>query len=171
MPARTRPEYPVPAICHATEVRCKYSPVRGAVSVLLSVVVLASACAPGPDEGAGEKPAKPGPSSGECYAGSHEDLGDFEPDYATKVPCSAPHLWEITGVIDIPSRLLDRSSPDASLKRRAELAGASPDGSPLQKQFSTFIVSQCRRALADMTGLTTAPRSSPCFASPSRGRT
>jgi hypothetical protein len=98
-----------------------------------------------------------GPHTGDCYAGTHEALGDLEPDYASKVACTEPHVWEIVGTVAVPDAVLDTSSPAHSLKRREELATYSDDLTPLQRTFDATVLPRCRLALNELIGLADLP--------------
>jgi len=102
-------------------------------------------------------PAEAGPDAGDCYAGTHEALGDLEPDYATKVTCTEPHVWEVIATVAVPDAVLENSSPARSLKRRDALATYAEDLTPLQKTLDATVLPRCRLALNELIGLADLP--------------
>jgi hypothetical protein len=102
-------------------------------------------------------PAEAGPDAGDCYADTNEELGDLQPDYATKVACTEPHVWEIVATVKLPTTLLDTSSPENSLKRRDELATYGDVLSPLQKQLDKVVLPRCHAARNELIGVADLP--------------
>jgi hypothetical protein len=102
-------------------------------------------------------PTETGPHAGDCYAGTHEALGDLEPDYASKVAYTEPHVWEIVGTVAVPEAVLDSSSAARSLKRREALATYGKDLTPLQRTFDATVLPRCRLALNELIGLADLP--------------
>lgn len=129
------------------------------MGLLPAVFVLAAQTLTGcgtPTEG-GDAPSawapEDGPLAGQCFAGSEKDLNDLGPDYATKVACTEPHAWEITGTVALPKNLLDTTTTAASQARRAELGTFAPEPTTLQKRFNEVTARGCRTAVNEMTGL------------------
>ncbi len=98
-------------------------------------------------------PAEAGPNAGDCYSGTHETLGDLEPDYATKVACTEPHVWEVVATVNLPTKLLDSSSPENSLKRRGELATYGDELTSLQKELDRVVLPRCWAARNELIGV------------------
>lgn len=124
------------------------------VAVLSSVL---SACG-GTEDEAPEKSAEPRlvlPEAGQCVAREVIDQGDGTPDLTSVVPCTEPHLYEVTGVVPVPKRLLDESSEKASLARRNAFARVSDDPKGWDSQLVRAI--DCDKAMRETTGIADIP--------------
>lgn len=125
---------------------------RLVLATLLLLVGSLSACGSGDDPSSA--PLGPvAPKTGQCVAGEKKHLGDVVPDLATVVPCTEPHLYEIAGRVAVPRRLLDESSPAASLRRRDVLASVKAERPALEARFLRHVEPRCRRAVQALSGL------------------
>lgn len=84
--------------------------IRSGVVALAAAVVL-TACVggsdpkPSPTKTAASKLVTP--KAGDCFADADSKLADADPDFTSKVKCTKPHLYEVTGTSHIPDRYLE----------------------------------------------------------------
>lgn len=96
--------------------------------------------------------AKKVPKPGQCFAKEVPDLDDFAPDLGSRVDCTKPHIYEVTGVVDVPKRFLKAKTPKELVALRKDFAKLTNDGE-LQKKFDEFAWEECWAADAKATGL------------------
>jgi hypothetical protein len=100
----------------------------------------------------GEEPAI---KAGTCIGKEIKDTGDAVPDLSSVVPCSEPHAYEITALIDLPAAALTGSSDSEKRANRADLAApvAPKKPSPQRVAYDEFVLTACAKAMQRRTGL------------------
>jgi hypothetical protein len=128
------------------------------VALTLALVVAVASCeVSGWDRtlGGKKKPAADGevlPKAGLCLGDQVQEVVGIVPDLTTKVDCSKRHLYEVTGVVKVPSKFLEGESRDEMLRNREELGDSSilsTDGGPFQR----FMDRTCSQAALTVSGL------------------
>lgn len=126
---------------------------------LLALLLVLTGCSGsdgpgGSGEEAGPKaPVLSVPAIGQCVAKEIADGNDVAPDFTTVVPCTEPHVYEVIGVRAIPPRFLDRTTPQAGLARRTELATVGPRATRRSMNFQRVLWPSCDQALRVATGV------------------
>ena len=87
------------------------------------------------------------PKIGHCYGNEVQDHGGYVPDLTQRVACSERHLFEVTGVMKIPARLLRRAHATNASGVRELLGGE--DFPP----FSNWMDRTCAQANVEESGL------------------
>lgn len=123
--------------------------IRSGVGALAAAVVL-TACVggsdpkPSPTKTAASKLVTP--KAGDCFADADSKLADADPDFTSKVKCTKPHLYEVTGTSPIPDRYLEGSQ--STLRDR--LLG---DDGPLVASFWRYATAACSSHVWDAMGV------------------
>ncbi|VXB45021.1 hypothetical protein [Aeromicrobium sp. 9AM] len=113
--------------------------------VTLTALAALTACSGGSDA----KPAAAGvsaPKTGDCIATSAPKLDPAGPNFASRVKCTRPHLYEVTGIGPIPARFL--VGPPAQLRDRLIDPRDRDSGS-----FARWAEATCRSHLWRALGL------------------
>ena len=87
------------------------------------------------------------PKIGHCYGNEVQDFGGYVPDLTERVACSERHIFEVTGVMKIPARLLKRAHATNASGVRELLGGE--DFPP----FSNWMDRTCAQANVEESGL------------------
>lgn len=122
------------------------------MTVALIVALTLTACQSANDKR--PTPAKPTtaaeslPKAGHCYADQVQEQIGLTPDLTTKIDCSKKHLFEITGVVEIPSKYL-RGGQAADRERLGDQEADSLIGSPWER----YMERACSRAALKISGL------------------
>lgn len=120
--------------------------------MLAAALFLPALAACGGDAGEGEAEESSGPpvpKVGQCFASEVREGEHAGPSLWSAVPCTDRHAYEVTGVIDVPERFLDETSPAASLKRRDDLARP---GGPKTLHGKLARAADCEETRAQMMG-------------------
>jgi hypothetical protein len=122
------------------------------VTVAFIVALTLTACGGGGETK--KSPAKPDaavetlPKAGHCYADEVQEQIGLTPDLTTKVECSKKHLFEVTGVVEIPSKYLRGGEP-ADRERLGDQEADGFFGSPWER----FMDRSCAGAALEISGL------------------
>jgi hypothetical protein len=85
------------------------------------------------------------PKAGDCYGDEIQEWESYSPDLTTKVDCSKKHLFEVTGVVKIPSKFLKNNPRD-----RESLGDNDVDRGTA---FSAWMARTCSKKVLEMSGL------------------
>ena len=107
---------------------------------------------PRPSPSATIPAAKPIPEVGQCLAKEVPDFDDFAPDLDTRVDCTEPHVYEVTGVVDAPARMLKAKTPKQMLAERKRMATLDNDDEGRRKLLE-YAGRQCATAHTTAGGL------------------
>ncbi len=126
------------------------------VTAALAAAVLLTACASGSDSGpaATTTPVSKAvtPKPGDCFADADSKLDLADPDFSTKVKCTASHLYEVTGVSPVPARFVKPAAgpddPGATVRDRLLEADV-----PVDRRFEHFVDTTCSSHLWHTMGV------------------
>jgi hypothetical protein len=129
--------------------------IRSAIVAIAAAAVL-TACVGGSDpKPAPTQTAKAksvGPKAGDCLADADSKLDLADPDFSTKVKCTKPHLYEVTGVSPVPDRFLDDPGDPKSTIKEEPLEQDGPD----ELSFARYARLTCSNHLWDTMGVEAA---------------
>lgn len=92
---------------------------------------------------------------GDCVARSRADSDGTVPDLATPVPCTEPHLFEITEIVDLPEVALSGTTDEEKLAHRSSLVRDDASTSPAHAAFEAFAEPVCQSAIQRVVGYDT----------------
>lgn len=122
--------------------------ISGAAAAVLIVATLA-ACGfiPEAEKAKSEEsaPQETLPKTGDCYGDEVQVQIGHTPDLTTKVACSKQHLFEVTGVVKVPSKYLQNDSQDWERLGDNESEPATP--------FSRWMDRTCSKSILELSGL------------------
>ena len=90
--------------------------------------------------------------AGTCIAKDVEDEGDAAPDLSSVMDCTAPHVYEILDVSDLPDEALTGTSDKEKLANRAELARVDAESSARLDAYYAVAGPTCQQATTKAAG-------------------